>query len=75
MHVDHLQKTKKEPGESRYIYKNKLDKGCFKHDMAYADLKDLKRWIFADKLLGDKAYNIAKDPKYDGCKRVLASMF
>ena len=65
----------KEPGDSRYICKNKLDKGCFKHDMAYTDLKDLNRWIFADKLLGDKAYNIAKYPKYDGCKRVLASMF
>ena len=43
--------------------------------MAYTDLKDLNRWIFANKLLGDKAYNIAKDPKYDGCKHVLASMF
>ena len=25
----------KETGDSRYIYKNELDKACFQHDMAY----------------------------------------
>ena len=25
----------KETGESRYIYRNELDKACFQHDMAY----------------------------------------
>ena len=29
-------------GDSRYIYTNELDKGCFQHDMAYGDFKDLK---------------------------------
>ena len=33
--VEHLQKTKKEIGDSRYIYENELDKAFFQHDMAY----------------------------------------
>ena len=27
-------------GDSRYIYKNELDKACFQHDMVYGDFKD-----------------------------------
>ena len=27
----------KEAGDSRYIYRNELDKACFQHDMAYGD--------------------------------------
>ena len=33
--------------------------------------RDLNRITFADKVLRDKAFNIAKDPKYDGYKEVL----
>ena len=33
----------KETGDTSYIYKNELDKGCFQHDMAYGDSKSLKR--------------------------------
>ena len=55
----------KETGDSRYIYQNELDKTCFQHDMAYRDFKDLNRRTFADKILRDKSFNIAKDPKYD----------
>ena len=64
----------KETGDSRYIYQNELDKACFQHDMAYGDFKDLNRRTFADKVLRDKAFNIVKDPKYDGYQRGLASM-
>ena len=42
--------------------------------MAYGDFKDWNRRTFADKVLHDKVFNIAKDPKYDGCQRSLASM-
>ena len=56
----------KETGDSRYIYQNELDKACFQHDMAYGDFKDLTRIIDSDKILRDKAFNIAKSPKYDG---------
>ena len=55
----------KETGDSRYIYQNELVKACFQHDMAYRDFKDLNRRTFADKILRDKSFNIAKDPKYD----------
>ena len=63
-----------ETEDSRYIYQNELDKACFQHDMAYGDFKDLKRSIFADKVLRDKALNFAKNPKYDGYHRGIASM-
>ena len=33
-------KKKKDTEDSRYIYQNELDKGCFQHDMANGDLKD-----------------------------------
>ena len=42
--------------------------------MAYGDFKDLKRRTFSDKILRDKAFNIAKNPKNDGYQRGLASM-
>ena len=42
--------------------------------MAYADFKDLARRTASDKVLRDKAFNIAKNPKYDEYQRGLASM-
>ena len=63
----------KETGDSRYIFQNELDKACFQHGMAYGGFKDLNRKTFAEKGLRDKAFNIAKDPKYDGYQRGLAS--
>ena len=63
-----------ETGDTNYIYKNELDKACFQHDMAYGDFKDLARRTTSDKVLRDKAFNIAKNPKYDGYQRGLASM-
>ena len=64
----------KQTGDSRYIYRNEFDKACFQHDMAYRDFKDLKRRTSADNVLKDKAFNIAKNPKYDGYQRGLASV-
>ena len=46
----------------------------FCHDAAYSDSKDLIKRTVADKILKNKAYDIAKDPKYDGYQRGLASM-
>ena len=42
--------------------------------MAYGYFKDLTKRTAADKALRDKAFNIAKDPKYDRYQRGLASM-
>ena len=64
----------KETGDTKYIYKNDLDKACFQHDMAYGGFKDLARRTASDKVLRDKAFNIAKNHKYDGYQRGLASM-
>ena len=35
----------KETGDTKYIYKNELDKACFQHDMAYEDFQNLARRI------------------------------
>ena len=70
--IERIQKFK-ETGDKSYIYKNELDKACFQHDMAYGDFKDIKRRTTSDKILRDKAFNIAKIPKYDGYQRGLAS--
>ena len=65
--MEHLQKTKKEYkkskeiADSRYIYQNKLDKA-------------LTRRTASDKILCNKALNIAKNAKYDVYQRGLASM-
>ena len=64
----------KETGDTNYIYKNELDKACFADDAAYSDSNDLTKRTAADKILGIRAFNIAKDPKYDGQQRGLASM-
>ena len=42
--------------------------------MVYEDFKDLGKRTDSNKVLRDKAFNIAKNPKYDGYQRGLASM-
>ena len=42
--------------------------------MAYGHFKDTKRRTASDKILRDKAFNVSKNPKYDGYQRGLASM-
>ena len=72
MLVEHLLKIKKEfknlkkQGVTSCIYKNELNEACFQHDIAYGDFKDLKIRTASDKILRNKAFNIAKNPKYDG---------
>ena len=72
----HKQRTQKfkETGDTNYIYKNELDKACFADDSACSDSKDLIKGTVADKSLKNKAFDIAKDPKYDGYQRGLAFM-
>ena len=42
--------------------------------MAYGDFKGSAKRTAAAKVLRNKAFNIAKDSKYDGYQRRLASM-
>ena len=72
-HKERIQKFK-ETGDTKYIYKNKLDKACFQHGITHGDFKDLPRRTASDKILRDKSFNIAKNPNYGGYQRVLVSM-
>ena len=67
-------KTFKETGNSWYTYQSELDKACVQHDMAYGDFKDLSRRMASEKILRDKAFHIAENPKYDGYNRGFASV-
>ena len=53
----------KETDDTKYSYKNELDKACFQHDMVHGDLA---RRTASDKFFINKAFNITKNPKYDG---------
>ena len=61
-------------GNTDYIYKNDLHKACFEHDMAYGKFKDLAKRAQSHKVLRDKIFEIASNPKYDGYQRGIASM-
>ena len=64
-----------ETGDTNYKYKNELDKTYFQHDMVYGNFKDLARRTASDKVLRDKTFNIAKNPKHDGYQRGLACFY
>ena len=64
----------KRTGDTRLLYRNELDKACFKHDAAYAKYEDVKNRLISDQKLRNSAYDIASNPKYDGYQRGLASM-
>ena len=61
-------KSLKKLCDTNYVYKNELDKACFVHDAAYSDSKDLTKRTVADKILKNKAFDIAKDPNMIGIK-------
>ena len=71
--LESIQKFK-ETGDPGYIIKNELDRDCFQHDLTYGDFKDLAGRTDSDKVLRGKPYNIAKNPRFDGYQRGLASM-
>ena len=50
-------------GNTDFSYKNKLDKACFQHDMAYGKSKDLANTAQSNKILRYKASKIASNPK------------
>ena len=72
----HRERIKKfrETGDLNYTYKNELDKACFVHDRAYFDSKDLAKRTISDKILKDRAYELAINPKYDGYQIGLTSI-
>ena len=64
----------KEPDDLKYIHKNKLDKACLDCDDASAIGKYLAKLTVSDKVMKDKAYEIALNPKYDGYQKGLAGI-
>ena len=65
----------KERRDSRYIYQNKLDKACFQNSIAHGGFKDLARRTTSDKVLHDKAFNIAKIQSIMVIKEVMVYNF
>ena len=63
----------KRTGDTHLLYRNKLDKACFKHDAAYAKYKDVENRLISDQKLRNSAYGIASNPIYDGYQRGLTS--
>ena len=59
-------------GNTDFIYRNVLDKAY--HDMVYGKSKDLAKRTQSDRILRDKVFKIASDPKYNGYQRGLTSM-
>ena len=62
----------RETGHLKHLYRNELDKSCFAHDAAYSDSKDLTIRTISNKILKDRAYEIARI--YDGYQRAFASI-
>ena len=61
-------------GDTRLLYRNELDKACFKHDAAYAEYKDVENRLISDQKFRTSTYDIASNPVYDVYERGLASM-
>ena len=59
-------KKLRETDNLKYLYRNELGKACFALDAAYSDSKDLAKRIILDKILKDRAYEIAIYRNYDG---------
>ena len=77
--IRHKERIKefKRTDDTRLLYRNELDKACFKHDAAYAKYKDVEnrsKIQKSDQKLRYSAYDIASNPVYDGYQRGLASM-
>ena len=50
-------------GNTNFIYKNELDNACFQHDKAYGKWKDLVKRRQSDKVLKNKPFKTASNPK------------
>ena len=58
----------------KQVHRNDLDKDSFAHDAAYFDSKDLVKRTISGKIFNDRAYEIARNCKYNVYQRALTSM-
>ena len=59
----------RQTGNLKHLYRNELDKACFAHDAGYSDSKDLVNRTTSNKILKDRAYEIARNCDYHGYQR------
>ena len=64
----------RETGNLQHLYTNDLEKACFAHDAAYSDSEDLAKRTISDKIVKEKASEIARNRKYYGYQTLLANM-
>ena len=72
-HRERIRKFR-ETDNLKHLYRNELDKACFAHDAAYSDSKDLAKTTISDKILKDRAREIARNCIYDGYQAAFASI-
>ena len=72
-HREKIQKFR-ETVNVKHLYRDGLDKACFAHDGAYSDNKDFTKRAISNKILKERAYETARNSKYDGYLRGLASI-
>ena len=72
----HRERIRKYKGTAnlKHLYRNELDKSYFTDDATYSDNKDLAKRTISDKILKNRAYEIARNCNYDGYQKALASM-
>ena len=71
-HRERIQKFR-DTGNLKHLYRNELDKAWFAHDAEYSDSKYLGNRTISDAILKNRAYEIARNCKYDGYQRVLGT--
>ena len=59
-HCDRIKKFR-ETGNLKHLYRNELEKACLAYDAAYSDNKDFAKRIISDKILKDRASEIARN--------------
>ena len=72
-HCEGIQKFR-ETGNWKYLCRNELVKACFDLNATSSDRKELAKRIISDQIFKDRADEIARNLKYDGYQRALASM-
>ena len=63
-----------ETSDLNYVSKAVLDKACSDYDATYAYDKNLAKKTISEKVLRNRTYDVAQNPKYDGCQRGLSSI-
>ena len=72
-HCERIQKFR-ETGNLKHLHRSELYNVYFAHNAAYFDSKDLAKTTISEKILKDRAHQIARNCKYDGYQKALASM-